>query len=102
MTCYVHEGVAAVGVCAACQKAVCRQCIARESPRLICTACVARRPVIGFEYKSEASLGSLPLLHITTGVDAATGRPRLARGVIAIGNCFRISGFLLGGEPPEP
>jgi hypothetical protein len=61
-----------------------------------CTACVARGPVIGFEYKSEASLGSLPLLHITTGVDAATGRPRVARGVIAMGN-IAVGGVAIGG-----
>jgi hypothetical protein len=40
----------------------------------------------GYEYKSKAELFGKPLVHIAQGVDPKTGRPRVARGIIAIGN----------------
>jgi hypothetical protein len=40
----------------------------------------------GYEYRSRRKLWGLPLLHIATGMDPVTGRTRVARGVIAIGN----------------
>jgi hypothetical protein len=40
----------------------------------------------GFEYKSSIAIGGWPLLHIAGGVDPATMQPRIARGIIAIGN----------------
>jgi hypothetical protein len=86
VNCFVHTNTAAVGLCAACQKAVCRACVGRESPRLICAACAGRGAVIGFEHRSEFAIGNLPFLHVCLGVDAATGRPKVARGVIAVGN----------------
>jgi len=39
-----------------------------------------------FEYKSDASLFGWPLIHIAQGLDPGTGLPRIAKGVIAIGN----------------
>jgi hypothetical protein len=69
-----------------CGKAVCRNCLERETPRLVCRTCVQSRAVLGFEYRSNASIGSWPLVHICSGVDPATMRPRVAKGVIAIGN----------------
>lgn len=50
----------------------------------------------GYEYRSDATVLGLPLVHIAHGVDLATGRPRLARGVIAIGN-IAIGGLAIGG-----
>lgn len=50
----------------------------------------------GYEYRSEASLFGLPLVHITCGYDPSTGRPRIAKGIIAIGN-VAVGGFAVGG-----
>lgn len=86
MNCFVHDRTAAVGLCAACQRAVCRECVSVDRPRLVCRACAQQRAVIGFEYRSPASIGGWPLIHVCLGVDPATMRPRVARGVIAIGN----------------
>lgn len=55
-----------------------------------------------YEYKSESTLLGLPLIHIATGYDPATGaHRRVARGVIAIGDiavgAVAIGGIALGG-----
>jgi hypothetical protein len=50
----------------------------------------------GYEYKSEAELFGLPLIHIAQGIDPQTGAPRVAKGIIAIGN-IAIGGIALGG-----
>ena len=54
-----------------------------------------------YEYKSEAELFGLPLIHIAQGVDPKTGAPRVAKGIIAIGNIaigvFALGGLALGG-----
>ena len=54
-----------------------------------------------YEYKSEAELFGLPLIHIAQGIDPKTGSPRVAKGIIAIGNIavgvFALGGFALGG-----
>src|SRR5262245_12787341 len=86
MNCFVHDRSAAVGICVSCQKAMCRQCVGRETPRLVCRTCVDGRMVLGFEYRSSASIGDWPLVHICMGVNPATMRPRVAKGIIAIGN----------------
>jgi len=96
MNCFVHDQSSAVGVCAVCQKAMCRQCVGRESPRLVCRACSERRAVLGFEYRTAAAIGEWPIVHICMGVDAATMRPPVARGVIAIGN-IAVGVIALGG-----
>ena len=97
MNCFVHERTAAIGFCAACQKAICRRCVGRETPRLICSTCAAAQPtVLGFEYKSAAAIGNWPLVHICMGVDAVTMRPKVARGVIAIGN-LAVGAVAFGG-----
>ena len=55
----------------------------------------------GYEYKSEAELFGLPLIHIATGYDLKTMRPRVAKGIIAIGNVafgvFALGGLAIGG-----
>jgi len=97
MNCYTHPGTAAAGICAMCQKAVCRDCVGHDAPRLACRDCVARGTLMyGFEYKSAAAIGEWPLLHICTGIDPLTMRPRAAKGVVAIGN-IAIGGLALGG-----
>ncbi len=55
----------------------------------------------GYEYKSQAELFGLPLIHIAQGVDPNTGAPRVAKGIIAIGDVaigvFALGGLALGG-----
>ena len=55
----------------------------------------------GFEYKSEARLFGWPLVHITSGYDPQTFRPRVAKGITAIGNMaigvFAMGGLAIGG-----
>ena len=55
----------------------------------------------GYEYKTEAELFGLPLIHIAQGFDPKTGAPRIAKGIIAIGNIaiglFALGGVALGG-----
>jgi len=43
------------------------------------------RPAWGFEWKSKAMIGRWPLIHIAIGRDGTTGRLRVAKGVIAVG-----------------
>ncbi len=49
-----------------------------------------------FEYKSRATLYNWPLLHIATGYDVEKGRPRVAKGIVAIGS-VAIGAFAIGG-----
>lgn len=96
MNCFIHDRNAAVGICALCQKAMCRDCVGRETPRLVCRTCLAQRAVLGFEYRSSASIGGWPLVHICAGVDPLTMRPKVAKGVIAIGN-VAVGGVAIAG-----
>ncbi len=59
-----------------------------------------------YEYKSDAELFGLPLIHIAQGIDPQTGKPRIAKGIIAIGNIalgvialggIATGGFTIGG-----
>jgi hypothetical protein len=108
MNCFTHSRVAAVGLCAVCQRAVCHECVVRQTPRLVCRECAARGGLsvyawpgwsgygYGFEYKSAASIGSWPLVHVCGGVDPVTMRPRIAKGVVAIGN-IAVGVIAIGG-----
>ena len=55
----------------------------------------------GYEYKSEAELFGLPLIHIAQGINPKTGMPRVAKGIVAIGNIaigvFAMGGLAIGG-----
>jgi hypothetical protein len=96
VNCFNHDRVPAVGICAVCQKAVCRQCVGSENPRIVCNSCLQSRAVLGFEYRSPMTIGSWPLIHICAGIDPVTMRPRVAKGVIAIGN-MAVGGVAIGG-----
>jgi hypothetical protein len=96
MNCFVHDRTAAVGLCAICQKAVCRECTGVDTPRVVCRTCLTGNRVLGFEYRSHASLGDWPLIHICSGMDPVTFRPRVAKGVVAIGN-IAVGGLAVGG-----
>jgi hypothetical protein len=86
----------AVGICAVCQKAICRQCVGRDRPRLVCNTCLQTPAMLGFEYRSPITIGSWPLVHVCAGIDPVTMRPRVAKGVIAIGN-VAVGGLAIGG-----
>jgi tRNA A-37 threonylcarbamoyl transferase component Bud32 len=62
---------------------------------------VALRRAFGMEYKSKATLFGWPLVHICFGIDPQTGRKRVAKGVIAIGDAaigvFASGGLAMGG-----
>jgi hypothetical protein len=55
----------------------------------------------GFEYKSQRTLFGWPLLHVVSGFDPATGKQRVARGIMAVGGrahgWLAIGGFATGG-----
>jgi predicted Ser/Thr protein kinase len=51
---------------------------------------------LGFEYRSKRTLFGLPLLHIASGIDPVTGRKRIAKGIVAIGD-IAIGWLALGG-----
>jgi hypothetical protein len=53
-------------------------------------------PYFGYEYRSERTLWGLPLVHVATGYDPLTGRKRVARGIIAIGD-VAVGVLALGG-----
>ena len=109
MNCFTHSRTAAVGLCGVCQKAVCHECVARDTPRLVCRDCAARGGLLSYpwwgygygygysyEYKSSLTLGGWPLIHVCSGIDPMTMRPRMAKGVIAIGN-IAVGGLAIGG-----
>lgn len=56
---------------------------------------------MGFEYRSKRTLWGLPLVHIARGLDPVTQQPRLAQGIIAIGDRARgviaFGGLAVGG-----
>lgn len=55
----------------------------------------------GYEWRSETELFGLPLVHVARGIDPETGRPLVAKGVIALGNVaiglLALGGVALGG-----
>jgi serine/threonine-protein kinase len=50
----------------------------------------------GVNYRSKKTLFGWPLVHIATGIDPQTGRKRVAKGIIAIGD-LAVGGIALGG-----
>jgi hypothetical protein len=50
----------------------------------------------GYEYRSTQIFG-WPLIHVAQGMDPDTGRPRVAKGVIAIGNVAIAVYLAIGG-----
>jgi tRNA A-37 threonylcarbamoyl transferase component Bud32 len=59
------------------------------------------RRLFGREFKSKITVFGLPLVHIASGIDPATGQPRVAKGIIAIGakaiGVFASGGIAIGG-----
>src|SRR5436190_10475131 len=54
----------------------------------------------GYEYRSKTEIFGLPLVHIAMGVDLRTGKKRVAKGIIAIGDMakgvFAFGGLAMG------
>ncbi|PYR01903.1 MAG: hypothetical protein DMF97_06250 [Acidobacteria bacterium] len=106
MNCFTHGRNPAVGMCAICQKGICHECVARETPRLLCRACEARPSGpgyawygwygYGFEYRSSTTIGTWPLVHVCAGIDPVTMRPRIAKGILAVGN-IAVGVLAIGG-----
>ena len=42
-------------------------------------------PARGRDYRTRQTLFGLPLVHVAWGIDPATGRPRIAKGIVAVG-----------------
>jgi ribosomal protein L40E len=57
MNCFTHSGTAAVGMCVLCQKGICHECVARETPRLVCRACDARGSMPGYGWYGRYGYG---------------------------------------------
>ena len=113
MNCFTHGGKAAVGMCALCQKGVCRECVARDAPRLVCAGCVERRESAGyswgwygygFEYESATiiagvAFGLVAVGGVSIGVLAAVGGLAVGAGVsvggLAIGS-IAVGGAAIG------
>jgi hypothetical protein len=55
----------------------------------------------GYEYRSTEEILGWPLVHVAYGMNPETGLPRLAKGILAIGNfavgLVAIGGFAAGG-----
>jgi predicted Ser/Thr protein kinase len=60
-----------------------------------------RVAAFGREYRSKTTLFGLPLVHIATGIDPVTGRKRVAKGIIALGDIavgvIALGGVAMGG-----
>ena len=55
------------------------------------------RRAFGYEYKSKRTLWGLPLVHISYGLDPATGKSRPAKGIIAVGDGMATGVIACGG-----
>ena len=54
--------------------------------------------LFGYEYRSQKELFGLPLVHVVLGygINSMTGKPRVAKGIIAIGH-IALGGIAIGG-----
>jgi len=84
----------------------CPECGKEISERaILCPHCGVPRGglLFGFEYHRRTKLFGLPLVHIVLGpgINTMTGRPRVAKGIIAIGGVavgvVAFGGLVLGG-----
>ena len=62
---------------------------------------VARQAIFGKEFRSKTTIAGIPLVHIAIGIDPATGKKRVAKGIIAIGDIavgvLAFGGVAVGG-----
>ena len=76
----------------------CNESISEKAPLCPHCGCPHRGAFYCFEYKSEKILFGLPLVHIVMdpAIDPATGKLRVAKGIVAIGG-IAIGWLALGG-----
>ncbi len=64
-------------------------------------AAATPRAYLGVDYRTQATLFGLPWVHVASGVDPATGKRRVAKGILAIGGVAKgvvaIGGVAMGG-----
>ena len=107
MNCFTHTRMPAVGMCVVCQRGVCRDCVAADAPRTVCRTCAAAGNALrvlpwasgygaSYEYASSIRIGGWPLVHVCGGIDPVTMRPRVAKGIVAIGN-IAVGVLAIGG-----
>ena len=105
VNCFSHGVKAAVGLCSLCQKGVCRECVAMDTPRLVCAGCLQWRESSGYRwgwygYGFEIQIrhdhrrlaARARLQRLRPGDDAPA---RIARGIVAIGN-IAVGGLAIG------
>ena len=110
MNCFTHGRVAAVGMCTGCQKvSATRQRRAGGAAGVLCRSCACLgAPSLAYPWRGWPGYGDAdedtlpvtvagwPLLHVCGGIDPITLRPKVARGVVAIGN-IAIGALAIGG-----
>lgn len=60
-------------------------------------AAAGARVNVGYEYRFPIEIFGWPLVHLVSGIDPRTGRPYVARGLVAIGSNRAIGGLAVGG-----
>jgi hypothetical protein len=62
---------------------------------------IARQQIFGKEFRSKTTIAGIPLVHIAFGIDPVTGKKRVAKGIIAIGDIavgvVAFGGLAVGG-----
>lgn len=92
----------AQGICPRC--AIARESAAKELKGVIREVLAEQGMgrMMGYEYRSPRQIFGWPLLHVAKGFDPLTGRKRIARGIIAVGD-VAIGGLLaIGGAAAGP
>jgi tRNA A-37 threonylcarbamoyl transferase component Bud32 len=57
---------------------------------------LARRQIFGRQFRSKTTIAGIPLVHMAFGLDPATGKKRVAKGIIAIGD-IAVGALAIGG-----
>ena len=73
----------------------------RETPEAPQAVAVPTVYPLSYEYKSKREFLGWPLLHVARGINPDTGMPRVAKGVVAVGNVsfglVALGGVAVGG-----
>jgi tRNA A-37 threonylcarbamoyl transferase component Bud32 len=59
---------------------------------------LARHRIFGREFRSKTTIAGIPLVHIAFGIDPATGKKRVAKGMVAIGDDLAIGLVAFGAR----
>jgi hypothetical protein len=110
MDCFTHARTPAVGLCTVCQKAVCRDGVGRDNSRILCRSCLEQRSILGYEYRSSATVAGWPLIRLSLGLLVALGGALglgislggLAVGSVAVGGAAIGLTYAVGGGAFAP